>query len=175
MGHVFISYSHRDTGYAHGLADSLQRNGFDDWIDERLDYGSHWPHELQTRLYSCDAFILIMTPRSYASEWVQNELQRAKRNGKRPLVGPMDAHFPGGRKQMIPMPTMVLQMVIQPGSGNTKVAKALTACMIRRRVQGTAEAEIVLGFCRVEPVANGCADEFGSVIPRAAAHYFSIP
>ena len=82
MGHVFISYSHRDTGYAHGLADSLQRNGFDVWIDERLDYGSQWPHELQTRLDSCDAFILIMTPRSYASEWVQNELQRAKRKLK---------------------------------------------------------------------------------------------
>jgi formylglycine-generating enzyme required for sulfatase activity len=82
MGHVFISYSHRDTDYAHGLADSLQRNGFDVWIDERLDYGSQWPHELQTRLDSCDAFILIMTPRSYASEWVQNELQRAKRKLK---------------------------------------------------------------------------------------------
>jgi len=82
MGHVFISYSHRDTGYAHGLADSLQRNGFNVWIDERLDYGSQWPHELQTRLDSCDAFILIMTPRSYASEWVQNELQRAKRKLK---------------------------------------------------------------------------------------------
>ena len=67
MGHVFISYSHRDTGYAHVLADSLQRNGFDVWIDERLDYGSQWPHELQTRLDSCDAFILIMTPRSYAT------------------------------------------------------------------------------------------------------------
>jgi len=52
MGHVFISYSHRDTGYAHGLADSLQRNGFEVWIDERLDYGSQWPHELQTRLDS---------------------------------------------------------------------------------------------------------------------------
>ena len=82
MGHVFISYSHRDTDYAHRLADSLQRNGFDVWIDERLDYGSQWPHELQMRLDSCDAFILIMTPRSYASEWVQNELQRAKRKLK---------------------------------------------------------------------------------------------
>jgi len=47
--------------------------------------------------------------------------------------------------------------------------------LLRRRVQGAAEAEIVLEFCRVEPVANGCADEFGSVIPRAAAHYFPSP
>ena len=81
-GHVFISYSHKDTNYAHALADNLQSIGFDVWIDERLDYGSQWPHELQMRLDSCDAFILIMTPRSYDSEWVQNELQRAKRKLK---------------------------------------------------------------------------------------------
>src|SRR5687768_18533369 len=82
MGHIFISYSHKDTTYAHSLADHLRNMGFDTWIDERLDYGSQWPHELQKRLDSCDAFILIMTPRSYASEWVQNELQRAKRKLK---------------------------------------------------------------------------------------------
>jgi Tol biopolymer transport system component len=82
MGHVFISYSHKDTKYAHGLADSLQKMGMDVWIDERLDYGSQWPHEIQKQLDSCDAFILVMSPRSFASEWVQSELQRAKRKLK---------------------------------------------------------------------------------------------
>ncbi|HEX5807171.1 MAG TPA: toll/interleukin-1 receptor domain-containing protein, partial [Anaerolineales bacterium] len=82
MGHVFISYSHKDTGYAHALASELQGKGFDVWIDERLDYGSQWPHEVQKQLDSCSAFILIMSPRAYASEWVQSELQRAKRKIK---------------------------------------------------------------------------------------------
>src|SRR5512133_694353 len=82
MGHIFISYSHKDSEYAHRLADSLQSQGFDVWIDARLDYGSHWPVELQKQLDSCDAFILIMSPHSYDSEWVQSELQRAKRKLK---------------------------------------------------------------------------------------------
>ncbi len=82
MGHIFISYSHRDLEYAHQLADNLQEQGLDVWIDARLDYGSHWPVELQKQLDSCDAFILIMPPHSYASEWVQNELQRANRKQK---------------------------------------------------------------------------------------------
>lgn len=82
MGHIFISYSHKDTTYAHGLADHLKSKGFDIWIDERLDYGSQWPHEIQRQLDSCDAFLLIMTPRSFASDWVQSELQRAKRKSK---------------------------------------------------------------------------------------------
>jgi len=82
MGHIFISYSHKDTDYAHGLANNLQGMGFEIWIDERLDYGSQWPSEIQKQLDTCDSFILIMSPRSFASEWVQNELQRAKRRLK---------------------------------------------------------------------------------------------
>lgn len=79
MGHIFVSYSHRDTEYAHRFADHLQGMGFEVWIDERLDYGSTWPQELQKQLDSCDAFIVVMTTRSFESEWVQNELNRAKR------------------------------------------------------------------------------------------------
>ena len=82
MGHIFISYSHKDTNYAQGLAGHLKNMGFDIWIDERLDYGSQWPLEIQKQLDACDAFLLIMTPRSFASDWVQSELQRAKRKLK---------------------------------------------------------------------------------------------
>ena len=82
MGHIFISYSHTDTEDAHVLAAQLQERGFEVWIDERLDHGSQWPHELQKQLDSCSAFIVIMRPLSYASEWVQSELQRARRKGK---------------------------------------------------------------------------------------------
>ena len=82
MRHIFISYSHQDSAYAHALAAHLQGMGFETWIDERLDYGSQWPHELQKQLDSCAAFLLIMSPRSYTSEWVQSELQRAKRKLK---------------------------------------------------------------------------------------------
>ena len=82
MGHIFISYSHHDTNYAHALAENLQNMGLDVWIDERMDYGAQWPHELQKQLDSCSAFILIMSPRSYTSEWVQSELQRARRKLK---------------------------------------------------------------------------------------------
>jgi len=82
MKHIFISYSHKDTEYSHKLADLLREEGFEVWIDARLDYGSTWPQEIQKQLDSCSAFIIVMTPRAYASDWVQNELNRAKRLGK---------------------------------------------------------------------------------------------
>jgi hypothetical protein len=82
MGHIFISYSHTDADYAQKLSQALQGEGMEVWIDERLDYGSQWPFEIQKQLDSCSAFILIMSPRSFASDWVQSELQRAKRKRK---------------------------------------------------------------------------------------------
>ncbi len=82
MGHIFVSYSHKNTAYAYHLAEALQKKGFEVWIDERLDYGSQWPLEIQKQLDTCAAFIVIMSPPAFSSEWVQNELSRAKRKQK---------------------------------------------------------------------------------------------
>jgi len=82
MGYIFISYSHKDKQYVHRLAENLEQEGFNVWIDDRLDYGSDWPIEIQQRLDYCDVLILIMSPRSLVSKWVQNELNRALRKEK---------------------------------------------------------------------------------------------
>lgn len=82
MGHIFISYSHSDIEYAHKLQESLQNEGFDVWIDDRIDYGDEWPMVIQERLDTCQAFILIATENSYKSRWVQKEVARAQRINK---------------------------------------------------------------------------------------------
>ena len=79
MSHVFISYSHKDSDYAHKLQRHLKEQGFDAWVDERIDYGAHWPREIEKRLQECAAFILLMSPNSYESDWVQSELDFALR------------------------------------------------------------------------------------------------
>ena len=43
MSHIFISYSHDDSDYAHRLVRELEQEGFTAWIDERIDYGTQWP------------------------------------------------------------------------------------------------------------------------------------
>lgn len=82
MAHIFISYSHMDSDYANRLARWLEQKGFVPWIDERVDYGTQWPRVIQDYLDSCGAFIVVMSPRSYQSEWVQNELARAQTKKK---------------------------------------------------------------------------------------------
>ena len=82
MGHIFISYSHKDKDYVHQLQQALLSQGFNVWIDDRIDYGTRWPKVIQDHLDDCDAFIVIVSENSFESEWVQNEVTRAKRIGK---------------------------------------------------------------------------------------------
>jgi len=82
MGHIFISYSHKDKSYVRKLREALQEEGFEVWIDDRIDYGIRWPQAIQAQLDSCSAFIAVVSENSNESEWVQNEVARAKRKGK---------------------------------------------------------------------------------------------
>lgn len=82
MSDVFISYSHKDKNFVHKLTSELIRRGFSVWVDDRIDIGSRWPHVIQDSLDNCKAFIVVMSSHSYASDWVQNELNRAKDKGK---------------------------------------------------------------------------------------------
>ena len=83
MAHVFISYhknSSRD--YARKLADFLIANGFDVWIDDRIDYGNNWEQLIFKAVEQAAAVIVIMTPGSYQSRWVQAERLYAEKNNK---------------------------------------------------------------------------------------------
>jgi hypothetical protein len=82
MGHIFISYSHKDKKYVYKLQEALQQEGFKVWIDERIGYGTEWPRIIQQHLDECDAFIVVVTENAYESKWVQNEVARADRKGK---------------------------------------------------------------------------------------------
>jgi len=82
MGYIFISYSHKDKDYVHKLHEALSIEGFDVWIDDRIDYGHEWPKVIQEHLDSCEVFIVVMSGNSYASDMVQNEVIRAREKKK---------------------------------------------------------------------------------------------
>src|SRR6185436_8801123 len=83
MGHIFISYSKRDIVYAEKLINALRREGFNPWVDmEGLGAGTFWQTRLQKQIYTCDAYILIMSKNAFNSKWVPDELVTAKTKGK---------------------------------------------------------------------------------------------
>lgn len=93
MGHIFISYSHKDKVFVHSLAEALQGKDFDVWIDDRIDYGTRWPLVIEDAVDSCESFILVASRNSHESTWVQHEFARAQRLEKKifPLLLDGDA------------------------------------------------------------------------------------
>jgi formylglycine-generating enzyme required for sulfatase activity len=82
MSHVFISYSKKNKDYARRLADYLLENGFDVWIDDRIDYGENWLDTMFRAVCDCAAFVVIMTPEAQQSRWVQREVAWADEREK---------------------------------------------------------------------------------------------
>ena len=76
-GHVFISYAREDQTYVRNLADSLRKRGFEPWMDDRLRSGDRWWQTIDEAIQECAAFIVVMTPDSNKSEWVEREVMLA--------------------------------------------------------------------------------------------------
>jgi len=84
MGHIFISYSHKDSSYVHRLAEALKQEGFEVWIDDNIHYGSEWPRVVTRNLDASDGVIVVLSNNSLESDMVQNEVTRA-REEKKPI------------------------------------------------------------------------------------------
>lgn len=82
MTHIFISYSKLNWTYARSLADRLLAEGYDVWIDDRIDYGEDWWRTIVRAIRACSAVTVVMTPESDASRWVQREITLADELGK---------------------------------------------------------------------------------------------
>jgi serine/threonine protein kinase len=80
--HLFVSYSRRDKTYAQALKDHMRNNGFTLWIDDQIEHGDHWFNEIHEAIKTCAAFLVVMSPESEQSEWVQKEILLAKRYKK---------------------------------------------------------------------------------------------
>ncbi|MBL8165276.1 MAG: transglycosylase domain-containing protein [Anaerolineae bacterium] len=78
MSYLFISYSTKNAAYANRLAERLRSEGFEVWIDHRrLGTGEDWWRSIVLALRSCDGAIVIMSPESDSSDWVQREITLA--------------------------------------------------------------------------------------------------
>ena len=82
MGHIFISYSHKDSNYVEQLEKKLIEEGFSVWVDHRIDYGSQWPKTIERAVDTCDAYIVVMSEDSANSIWVQREAIQAEKRKK---------------------------------------------------------------------------------------------
>jgi len=74
VGDIFLSYSREDDAYAKKLLDLLRKHKLSVWADDRIDYGDRWWKTIVANIRSCVAMVVIMTPRSEESKWVEREI-----------------------------------------------------------------------------------------------------
>ncbi len=84
MTHLFISYAHQDAAFVATLAQQLQATRIIAWYDTAgLRGGQAFTRELEKQIDAADALIVVVSPASNASEWVEKEIAYSLRQGKR--------------------------------------------------------------------------------------------
>lgn len=74
MAQVFISYSRKDLTFVEHLISDLKKTGIDVWYDlSGLEGGSRWGTEIKNAIQNSDYVIVVLSPDSVASEWVERE------------------------------------------------------------------------------------------------------
>ena len=74
MEQVFISYSRRDLAFVKRLSADLQASGLKVWYDlSGLEAGTRWGREIQNALRESRYFLVVLSPNSCESEWVERE------------------------------------------------------------------------------------------------------
>ena len=75
MPRYFLSYARADAPFALRLADDLRASGVDLWIDQRdIAPSQRWDRAVEAALRDCVAVVVVLSPRSVASENVLDEI-----------------------------------------------------------------------------------------------------
>jgi formylglycine-generating enzyme required for sulfatase activity len=70
---IFISYSRKDSTFAHKLAYDLRIAGHNIWIDEALKVGQDWEETIEAKLKEAKEVIVVLSTNAIKSKWVQHE------------------------------------------------------------------------------------------------------
>jgi hypothetical protein len=86
MQKVFISYSRKDIDFARKLAGDLEKAGFEVWWDvSDLKGGDEWVRVIPSAIESSPYFIVLLSPDSVISQWVEKEYLHALKLRKKIL------------------------------------------------------------------------------------------
>src|SRR5690606_3508247 len=84
---VFISHSSKDKAFVRFLKDCLSANSIETWLDEdQLDLGDSLTTKLEGALDESTHLLIVLSPASIDSDWVQFELKKALNNSRTGLM-----------------------------------------------------------------------------------------
>jgi hypothetical protein len=185
---IFISHSDQDSYWFGKLVDSLQQDSLDIWYDRGgLHAGTEWIKTIEREIQARDIFLLVITPQSWASQWVQNELSLALIHHKQ-ILGVIHQPTPnlGGF-------ILIYQLLHAVGQTPEQVASLISEALrtpppeVDVVTSSGADAEVpvavpggIVGTTQHHAASEGMSDARQGVLVRGAADFiasieFAVP
>jgi adenylate cyclase len=96
---VFLSYAREDEAAAKQLAEGIGQAGHDVWWDRHIQGGSRFSAEIDRELKSAEAVVVLWSPTSVESAWVQDEAAEGRDTGRLVPVSLSGSRPPLGFRQ----------------------------------------------------------------------------
>ena len=148
MSKVFLSYAREDEAAAKQLAEGIGRAGHDVWWDRHIQGGSRFSAEIDRELKSAEAVVVLWSPTSVESAWVQDEAAEGRDSGRlvpvslggsRPPLGFRQFHtvaFANWSGDGAPVELDDLLEAITKTAGNSSSAKASSQADVKETARG---------------------------------------
>jgi KAP family P-loop domain/TIR domain len=112
---IYVSYSKEDAEWREYLLSFLTPavgNEAEIWSDQSMELGAPWREETENKLRQCDIFVILLSPNSIASEFINNiELAttlKRRQDGEAVLVDPILV------SAVSPIPLAIRDFMIRP-------------------------------------------------------------
>ena len=164
-GSYFLSYSRSDQEFALRLASDLRTHGISIWVDQ-LDIrpSEHWDRAIERAVSSCRGIVVVLSPRSVASDNVADEISFAIDGGKGVLPVMIER---------CNLPLRITRMQVIDATGNYD--KALEQCVaeLRRGKEPVPELtsrpeKTAIPAAEVESIARILTHYLGPIAPTLA-------
>jgi adenylate cyclase len=96
---VFLSYAREDEAAAKQLAEGIGQAGHEVWWDRHIQGGSRFSAEIDRELKSAEAVVVLWSPTSVESAWVQDEAAEGRDTGRLVPVSLAGSRPPLGFRQ----------------------------------------------------------------------------
>ncbi|HET6535543.1 MAG TPA: TIR domain-containing protein, partial [Sphingomicrobium sp.] len=126
MARIFLSYARDDVEAARSLASCISEAGHDVWWDRHLHGGSRFASEIDRALKDAEAVVVIWSPQSIDSAWVQDEAGEGRDSGRLVPVSLGSAKPPLGFRQF-----QTIDLGAWDGSGKPKAIGELLEAVER--------------------------------------------
>jgi adenylate cyclase len=170
VSRVFLSYARDDVDAARVLADHIAGAGHDVWWDRHLHGGSRFVSEIDKALKDAEAVVVLWTPASVESAWVQDEAAEGRDSGRLVPVAIGPVKPPLGFRQFHTVAIGELNGNV-PGDGIDELLSAIARTCGSDSPEAAASASPDSG--KTERKSSICVLPFANMSGEPEQEYFS--